>query len=442
MAFPTTPLLDPFTGGISGNWTANPWGVGSSGIVYAGSNQATGQAGTAYGESYWSAANYGPDCEAYVSIPTMPATDDEVALGLRIQNVGTGTATGYYVELNRLAGTDSVIVYRVTSGGVFTSIGSVSQEFSAGDRLGAEVTGTGATVSIKMYRYTGGAWAQLGSTISDTDAARITAAGRLSLTIQGNTARVDDFGGGTVANAYTDAGQGTLIGVGSGLDTLSASDAGQGTTAATGSGSDALSTTEAGEGLLSGVGSGSDALAVSDAGEGVAAGVGSGLDTLSAVDTGEGLSAAGGSGVDTLGMVEAGEGISAFEAGGADAFSGSGTDAGQGTIATEGAGLDTLSVLDAGEGLLIASGATSDTFAYAESGEGVLGATAGGLDVFVMAETGGGLMVAVGSGADAWGPVATGVPARLRFPSSVGTIAVPESVGAIKTPKSTGTVGG
>ena len=197
MAFPTTAVLDAFTGGISGNWTADPWGLGSSGIVYS-SNQATGQAGTAYGESYWSAANYGPDCEAYVSIPTMPATDDEVALGLRIQNAGTGTATGYYVEFTRLAGTDTVFVYRVTSGGVFTTIGSVSQEFGAGDRLGAEVTGAGTTVSIKMFYYTAGAWAQIGSTISDTDAARITAAGRVSLSIQGNTARVDDFGGGTV----------------------------------------------------------------------------------------------------------------------------------------------------------------------------------------------------------------------------------------------------
>lgn len=201
MAFPSTPILDTVTGGLSPAWTNDPYGLGSSGITYAGSNQATGQPGTAYGESYWSAASYGPDCEAYVSIPTMPATDDEIALGLRIQNAGTGSATGYYVEFNRLTGTDSVVVYRVTSGGVFTSIGSVSQEFSAGDRLGAEVTGTGATVSIKIYRYTGGAWAQLGSTISDTDAARITAAGRIALTIQGNTARVDDFGGGTVVPA-------------------------------------------------------------------------------------------------------------------------------------------------------------------------------------------------------------------------------------------------
>jgi hypothetical protein len=68
-----------------------------------------------------------------------------------------------------------------------------------------EVSGTGATVTIRAYRHNGTAWAQIGSNISDTNAARITSAGFIGLGgyQTTNTMRIDDFGGGTSVGGVT-----------------------------------------------------------------------------------------------------------------------------------------------------------------------------------------------------------------------------------------------
>ena len=145
MAFPTSAVLDNFNrASIGTGWSVDPFNAGSSGIAIT-SNQASG--GSGFRESYYNAATYGPDCEVYCTIATLPTSGSTVGLGARIQSPDSASADGYYIEFLN-SGTDAVAVYRVVNGTFSAALANINQNFSAGDGLGAEITGTGATVTI------------------------------------------------------------------------------------------------------------------------------------------------------------------------------------------------------------------------------------------------------------------------------------------------------
>jgi hypothetical protein len=128
-------------------------------------------------------------------------------LDLRLQNPGNaGTQSGYEVVISRtlLPTVDTLKIQRIV-GGVYTDIYSAALgiTFANGDEFGADVTGTGATVTITAYRNpSGGSWGAIGS-VSDTDAARIVLSGSIGWGVDEGAAAptwaFDDFGAATTS---------------------------------------------------------------------------------------------------------------------------------------------------------------------------------------------------------------------------------------------------
>jgi len=195
MAFPVTSVLDTFTGTngadlpvYSANWSAQ---TGAVNLEIQG-NAATSSS-AALGANYWNVSNFGPNCEVYATISTKQADGDGLDLVARAQQESSlSTLDGYGLELQVVAGTDTVAIIRIDNG-TGTVLGSaVGQEIGAGDALGLEIIGN----TLMLYRKpSGGSWATLGSLQTDSTYPN---AGKLELLLVNTVVRVDDFGGGTI----------------------------------------------------------------------------------------------------------------------------------------------------------------------------------------------------------------------------------------------------
>jgi hypothetical protein len=212
MAFPTTPVLDNFTGTngddlpvYSANWQATPTGGAPLEIQ---SNAATGTSAGGNNTNSW-ATSFGPDCEVYVTISTVAAAGNVILLFARgVQTGSLATVDGYVLRYAPAAGTDTLTIQSVTNG-TQTSIGAAfSQEISAGDSIGLECVGTTLTC---YYKPSGGAW---GSLFSRTDST-YTAAGQIALFSTSTGVRFDAFGGGNYAPERALTGQSITSSVGS-----------------------------------------------------------------------------------------------------------------------------------------------------------------------------------------------------------------------------------
>jgi hypothetical protein len=196
MTAPNQGILDDFNRAnaspMAGNW---------SGPTYSGDqpldliSNAAGGSSVNFFDSYWNPASY-TESEVYAELTAVPASGAVAYMHCRIQSPNTAGMDCYELVLTKAAGTDTVDVNRVINASA-TNLASTAQEVSAGDWLGLVVTGTGATVTLQAWYSTDGVnWTQIGSDISDSNAARITAAGRIGLGVQDATARWDNFGGG------------------------------------------------------------------------------------------------------------------------------------------------------------------------------------------------------------------------------------------------------
>lgn len=198
MAFPTTGLLDAFTGADttsppSANWTNDIYGAGGGRALAIATNQAKGVATASDNSAWWNASTFGADSECYVTIAAKPATDDDINCFVRIQSPGSAATDGYRGRFITRSGTDEIKMYRIDNA-VSTQLGStVTQEFANGEKFGVEMIGT----SLKFYHFTGGSW-NLKVTVTDSAYA---SAGNIALSTDNTTARLDDFGGGTVVSA-------------------------------------------------------------------------------------------------------------------------------------------------------------------------------------------------------------------------------------------------
>lgn len=197
MAAPSLSILDNFNranGALGANWSG-PTYQGDTALSII-SNAAGGNSATFF-DSNWSAATFGPDSEVYATLTAVPGTGDEAYMHARIQSPNTAGMDAYELSVVKGSGTDTISIRRVIDNSP-TELATRSQEVAAGDRLGLVVLGTGATVTIQAwYSSGGGAWSQLGADVSDANAARITASGRIGIGTAEATARWDDFGGGT-----------------------------------------------------------------------------------------------------------------------------------------------------------------------------------------------------------------------------------------------------
>jgi hypothetical protein len=186
MAFPTTGLLENFTGAdaslLDADWTtmsgANPPRITSN---QGGNASASG----AYVGAVYDTATFGPDCECYMTVPVV------------------ADYVGVYARMPSLASTDgyqaswagSALTLQRNSGGGQVQIGSATVAQSNGEKLGIECIGS----TIKVYTDTGGGWVErISATNSD-----YTAAGYIAFDLYDVSAltRVDDFSGGTAVTS-------------------------------------------------------------------------------------------------------------------------------------------------------------------------------------------------------------------------------------------------
>lgn len=214
MAFPSTSVLSAFTGADEnplsegGNW-AGPLRTTAGQARRVTNQYGPPSSGTSTGESYWTPSTPGPDSEVFVTVAGLP-TGNGFFSGLcaRIQTPNTSGVDFYALEVVRTsAGVYTPSIYRVING-TFTKITDLATfNPTVGEMWGLEVVGAGATVTLRMWRNTGSGWVQVGSDVSDTDANRIVAAGKLGLYLGGTIPtgwRFDDFGGGTVISVTLD----------------------------------------------------------------------------------------------------------------------------------------------------------------------------------------------------------------------------------------------
>lgn len=143
------------------------------------------------------------DCGAYRNNVTWTA-DQYMEAKCTPATTGTGTGPGVYLRMDTAAKTGYLITIDTAgsitlarfNAGTYTSLTTRSVTYTAGGLLRGEVTGTGATVSIKMF-YQG---TQAGATHSDSDANRITATGKAGIGFSSSNAAstLDDAAGGSI----------------------------------------------------------------------------------------------------------------------------------------------------------------------------------------------------------------------------------------------------
>lgn len=212
-SFPTTDVLTTFTGADEdplsegGDWASSIRWDGGGGVPANDLRLVSNQAGpsasgaNSHCASYWN-TSFAADQEVFATVGVKCDDGKWCSLAARIQDPSTSGVDFYALEIDAVAGsandTWSIYRYNDNSGSLVGSLGT--QEFSAGDKIGLEVSGTGATVTLRAYIYTGGVWTQVGSDVEDTSGSRITAAGYIGAHMNdtANAGRWDDFGGGEI----------------------------------------------------------------------------------------------------------------------------------------------------------------------------------------------------------------------------------------------------
>ena len=196
MAFPTTGILDPFTGAnedpLTTNWTTSLHS-GHNNLRRV-SNALQGEGTGAFSSGYYDVASYGPDSECRLTITTLPDENSQIRLLLRLQGLGVDTFDGYQLRYEHVAaGGSEVGIYRMDDTADILLGAHFTVEFANGDDIGFEMIGD----TLKGYRKpAAGAWTEL---LSRTDST-YDSGGFLGVMISEGTVPIvlDDFGGGTV----------------------------------------------------------------------------------------------------------------------------------------------------------------------------------------------------------------------------------------------------
>lgn len=184
MAFPTTPLLDAFTysngalhtvsGGVWLSPVGSPMNVTSNQIV---PSVAGGSVNTHASLSI-------TDCEAYITVVTLPLTGEEASLGW-LDASGNGYGIAY------VHGAPGSLLIRESLAYAPTTLGAaISITLAAGDGFGFRVLV--GTNEITGWTRSGAVWTLQGTRTDST----YTTARTLAVSGNGTTERLDDFGGG------------------------------------------------------------------------------------------------------------------------------------------------------------------------------------------------------------------------------------------------------
>lgn len=198
MPFPFTSVLDDFDRAdsavtIGGNWTLFGRAVWDMGII---SRQAYNP-DSEWNFLYYDAAQYGPDCEVYITLATLQPQAVTFILYARFKDMAVGAFAydGYAFKAYRFndGGTDTMrlTIARVDNAAE-TQLGATVDitDHGNGDKLGGSATGP----ALELWYDDGAGWESRMVRSDSTYAA----AGWLGFG-EGdeNTCRWDDFGGGT-----------------------------------------------------------------------------------------------------------------------------------------------------------------------------------------------------------------------------------------------------
>lgn len=192
LSFPNTPILDDFNRANEGpppssNWTT---GVGLLiGVFLHGhrvvSNALARATGEAESESYWNAAQFGPNAECYLTVSNATGLQ-ELGLSVRVSDIGTGSADGYTV----LIFNGGLQVFKTTDGSPALLAAQTSHTIATGNKYGVQAVGG----IVRLWCDSGSGWEMLLS----ADDATLTSAGSIAIFSSSTTTTTfDDFGGGT-----------------------------------------------------------------------------------------------------------------------------------------------------------------------------------------------------------------------------------------------------
>lgn len=198
-AFPSTPILDTFTGADNttppnANWTNAVITGASSANVHIRSNGITNTT-TAGGDAYWNVTQFNADQEVYADI-TDVAVGKWVSVHGRLANIGANTTDGYMVYSDDAL---SEVYISRRDNGTYVQLGAaISQAVAVGDKIGMKLVGD--QICAWYYDASGSAtWVELGCR---TDAT-YTSGGYIGISVDSTdttTAIADNFGGGNVAS--------------------------------------------------------------------------------------------------------------------------------------------------------------------------------------------------------------------------------------------------
>jgi len=186
--FPITSILDDFNRpdeAPPANWTASiPLSLGivsqELACIFMIGSDVIG---------YYNVQTYGPDCETYVDMTALPEDGGIFELRARMKADFSG---GYYLIVYRDDAGDDVISLYHPSGGL---LGSYIITLQVNDSFGLRCMGGYIEA---FYKPVGGIWSQV---IGVANVLSL-GAGYLGVYIQASTARLDNFGGGTLPTHY------------------------------------------------------------------------------------------------------------------------------------------------------------------------------------------------------------------------------------------------
>jgi hypothetical protein len=183
MAFPTTPVLDDFSGTLA-NWT-NPVFGASAVVIAAGRLAGTGGAENA---AVWTSSFSSDDQEVYYDVPV--DTNNQVSLLFMVQDADA-SPTAYAIEVLQVG---DVLRLRRYNNGAATTLQTTTLALAAGDSVGASKIGS--LISV-YHKPSAGSWTPH---TSATDGSPLTGGGQIGTLIEGTGMRIDNFGGGNVAS--------------------------------------------------------------------------------------------------------------------------------------------------------------------------------------------------------------------------------------------------
>ncbi len=170
MALPATDTFLQSTGSTQAIAAYGSWAVLEGGMdVRSGSGRAEGTGGT-FNTARWAADVF--STEQY-SIATVDYTGGSIYVGPAVR-CQTGANSSYHCETD---GGGTVYISKCLAGSQST-LTTRAQAFATGDRLKLEAIGTGATVTLRVYRAAAASpttFVQLGADITDASSPIVTA---------------------------------------------------------------------------------------------------------------------------------------------------------------------------------------------------------------------------------------------------------------------------